>query len=72
MFFKIVTDGDLKAVKEKISETNINILKVNDMSLLQEAIQYKRDEIAHYLIEKGVNVNNQDDKGMVALHYITV
>ncbi|KLT66436.1 hypothetical protein AB669_09295 [Pedobacter sp. BMA] len=71
-FFKIVTDGDLKAVKEKISETNINVLNVNDMSLLQVALQNKRDEIAHYLIEKGINVNNQDNKGMVALHYIAV
>ncbi|WP_316800915.1 ankyrin repeat domain-containing protein [Pedobacter frigidisoli] len=71
-FFKIVTDGDLKAVKEKISETNINVLNVNDMSLLQVGLQNKRDEIAHYLIEKGVNVNYQNNKGMVALHYIAV
>ena len=71
-FFKIITDGDLKAVKEKINETNINVLNVNNMSLLQEALKNKQDEIARYLIEKGVGINNQDNQGMVALHYIAV
>ena len=32
-FFKIVGDGDLTAVKEKISEENVNVLNVDDMSL---------------------------------------
>ncbi len=71
-FFNIITDGDFKAVKEKINETNINVLNVNNMSLLQEALKNKQDEIAHYLIEKGVDINNQDNQGMVAFHYIAV
>lgn len=71
-FFKIITDGDLKAVKEKISEANLNVLDVNDMSLLQIALRSNQDEIAHFLIERGININNQDIKGTVALHYIAV
>lgn len=70
--FKIITDGNLDAVKEAINESNINVLNVNNMSLLQEALKNKQDDIALYLIEKGINVNNQDYQGQIALHYIAV
>lgn len=70
--FKLITDGNLDAVKEQIDESNINVLNTNDMSLLQEALKNRQDKIALYLIEKGINVNNQDSQGQTALHYIAV
>lgn len=70
--FKIIIDGNLNAVKEQINESNINVLNVNNMSLLQEALKNKQDDIALYLVQKGINVNNQDSQGQTALHYIAV
>ncbi len=70
--FQTVRDGNLEILKEQINQSNINVLNVNNMSLLQEALKNKKDDIAFYLVEKGIHVNNQDSQGQTALHYIAV
>ena len=36
---------------------------------LMEAIIFKKEEIAKYLIESGANINEQDNNGWCALHF---
>ena len=39
-------------------------------SLLQEAISVKKWDIAMDLVQRGINVNIQDNHGNTALHYL--
>ena len=53
---------------EKASK-NVNVLGLNNESLLQEAIAIPRYDLVMPLIELGINVNIQDNAGKTALHY---
>jgi hypothetical protein len=62
-------DEYLKAVDE-VSDFDINALDKYNQNLLQVAIQNKKWDVARDLIRRGIDVNNQDDKGRTALHYM--
>ena len=44
----------------------------NNRTLLHEAIAFRRTELMSYLIERGVPVNHQNNKGQTALHYAAI
>lgn len=70
--FKMVSDGDLISLKNELNKENINRLSVGSLNLLLNALKHKRDNIAQYLIESGVDINHKDDVGYNALHYLAV
>lgn len=73
--FKIVQNikGDNYVEYEKNMEMPyLNSKNSNDINLLQSAISYKQDRIALDLIERGVDVNHQNDKGQTALHLVAI
>ena len=65
-----VQQQNLDAVRKKINQDNVSTLWYNT-SLLQSVIScdtQQRNEKAYLLIDLGVNVNHQNDKGATALH----
>lgn len=70
--FKIIREGNINDLKSEISSQNINALNENKQSLLQEAVIRGKDEISKYLIENGIDINNQDNTGQTVLHYIPI
>lgn len=65
---KSAAKGDMEEVKEYLkSGSNINEPDKSGRTPLMNAINYKKIEIAKYLIEKGANVNIKDAYGYVAL-----
>ncbi len=49
---------------------DINCLSESRANLLQQAISERQFVIAQELIEKGINIDNQDENGMTVLHYL--
>lgn len=62
-------DEYLKAIEE-VPDFDINALDKYEQNLLQTAIQNKKWDVAKDLIERGIDVNNQDEKKRTALHYL--
>ena len=59
----------LEAVNE-VPDFDVNDLDKYKRNLLQLAILDEKWDVAKDLIKRGINVNNQDDKGRTALHYL--
>lgn len=59
----------LEAVDE-VPDFDLNDLDKYKRNLLQYAILNEKWDVAKDLINRGINVNNQDDKGGTALHYL--
>lgn len=57
------------ALKEH-PDFDVNELDQSKCSLLQSAISYKKWDIAKDLIERGIDLDNQDKNGNTALHYL--
>lgn len=70
--FDIVRFNDLDEYLSSINESNINLLNTDRQNLLQEAIANDADKIALDLIEKGIELNTQDNNGQTALHYVAL
>jgi uncharacterized protein len=52
-----------------INNIDINILNEYKQNLLQESISYDNLLTAKFLIENGIDLNNQDSDGKTSLHY---
>ena len=58
-------------MKEIDKIEDINCLNKTKANLLQKALSEKLFTIARELINRGININNQDINGMTALHYLS-
>lgn len=56
--------------KDVLSDKNIvNEVNISGASYLQIAVMCGNFDLAKFVIDNGIDVNNQDDKGSTALHY---
>lgn len=70
--FKILRNHKNKKMKEnKMLEINKDCTDEFGRNLLQEAISSCRNDIAIDLINKGIDINHQDNKGLSPLHFCT-
>ncbi len=68
-FVKLITKGDLDAVKSMIAAgTDVN-KKSKGMTPLMYAARYNKTEIATLLIQYGANLKIKSDRGYTALDY---
>ena len=68
-FCKLITKGDIKAVKSMIEAgTSINQKSVG-MTPLMYAARYNRVEIVSLLIAQGANLKTKSNRGFTALEY---
>ncbi|RUM72907.1 MAG: hypothetical protein DSZ09_00780 [Sulfurovum sp.] len=68
--FSLTTRGLKNEFFKAFKEENCNDIDEFKVSLLQNAISDEEYDIAKFLIEKECNLDNQDDRGYTALHYI--
>ncbi len=68
--FSLTTRGLKEEFFNKFKEENCNDIDKFKTSLLQNALSDEEYDIAKFLIEKECNLDNQDDRGYTALHYI--
>ncbi|GFZ34457.1 hypothetical protein CSC2_49830 [Clostridium zeae] len=68
--FSIIRNGEKELYKSYIGSIDINIKNEYKQSLLQEAIAFKKSDIAFDLLNRGINVDSQDYRGQTALHFI--
>lgn len=68
--FRLTTRGLKEDFLKKFTEESCNDINEFKMSLLQNSISDEEYEIANFLIEKECNLDNQDDRGYTALHYM--
>ena len=68
--FSLTTRGLKDEFFHKFEEENCNDIDKFKVSLLQNALSDEEYDIAKFLIEKECNLDNQDDRGYTALHYI--
>ena len=67
--FSIIRNGLTEHYHLSISSTPINCDNELGQNLLQEAIAYYRNSIAVDLVNRGININHQDNRGLTPLHY---
>lgn len=67
--FSIVRNGLTEPYKLSISNTSIDCNNELGQNLLQEAIAYCKDNIAVDLVNRGIDINHQDNRGLAPLHY---
>jgi len=67
----IIRNGDIRRLKELIRADKqiVNEKFKANQTPLMEAIIFKQEEMAKFLIDNGADVNAQDDKGWSALHF---
>lgn len=71
--FRIIRLGvAIDEIDDSILSARINELNEFKQTLLHEAIAFKQEGYALFLIKKGVNVNQQDYNGATALHFAVV
>jgi ankyrin repeat protein len=61
-------NGNIKIVRYLAKKANLALLDSEKNNVLQIAIKYGHPEIANFLVEKGVDVNNENKHGDIALH----
>jgi ankyrin repeat protein len=71
LFDMLLLHESEKFMKEIEKIENINFLNKTKANLLQKALSEKLFLIAKELINRGINLNNQDINGMTALHYLS-
>jgi uncharacterized protein len=67
--FRIIRYGNIDSYKKHITNFDINSRNEFGQNLLQEAIAYKKRDVALDLLSRSIDVNNQDETGATALHY---
>ena len=68
--FQIIRLGvAIDEIDDSVLSAHINETNEFKQSLLHEAIAFKQDDYALFLIKKGINVNQQDYNGATALHF---
>ena len=67
--FSIVRNGLYDQYLKLINNVDINSQNEFGQNLLQEAIEANIDKIAIDLVNKRIDINHQDDKGLSSLHY---
>ncbi|KHS62172.1 ankyrin [Pectobacterium brasiliense] len=67
--FQFVRDGQSEGLCSLVTSDNVNVTNEYGQNLLHEAIAYGNVAVVNKLIELGVDVNHQDDKGQTPLHY---
>ena len=71
-FCKLITKGDLEAVKSMVvAGTDVN-KKSKGMTPLMYAARYNRTEIVELLIANGADLKVRSDKGYTALKYAKI
>ena len=61
---------EYQEVVDEVADFDVNDLDKYKRNLLQLAILEKKWDVAIDLMQRKINVNNQDDKGRTALHYL--
>jgi len=70
-FLNLIRNGDINKVKKAL-ESDKKIMNEKDSqgrTPLMEAIIFKKEEIAKFLIDSGADINEQDSDGWCALHF---
>ncbi|MDX6917661.1 ankyrin repeat domain-containing protein [Pectobacterium carotovorum] len=67
--FQFVRDGQSEGLCSLVNSENVNVTNEYGQNLLHEAIAYGNVAVVNKLIELGIDVNHQDDKGQTPLHY---
>jgi len=70
--FQIVRLNEVDKYFSIINEFDINTINANKQNLLHEAIANGRVDIAIDLIERNININQQDSSGLSPLHYCSL
>ncbi|WP_448661571.1 ankyrin repeat domain-containing protein [Sphingomonas sp. CJ20] len=61
--------SDTPAIESRISAEDIRAKGDIGQTTLQEAIANRKPELASWLVERGVDLDNRDRSGYTALHY---
>ncbi|WP_160137665.1 ankyrin repeat domain-containing protein [Chryseobacterium sp. c4a] len=70
--FQLVRINQFESLRKEVNENNVNeFINEYHQNLLQEAIAYKKYEIAAYLLYCDIDVNHSDKDGKTPLHYAT-
>ena len=67
--FIAARNGNLSELASLITANNINDRSHDGYSLLHDAIAFRHDSVANWLIEHGIDVNISDNEGKTALSY---
>lgn len=51
---------------------NLNFMSINNETLLQYSLTYKNYKIFNLLLDKNININNQDKDGVAVIHQIII
>lgn len=68
--FTSVSLGHFESYLSLIEKVDVNIVNEFKQSLLEEAIAFHQRDIVFDLLNRGINVNIQDYKGLTALHIL--
>ena len=69
--FQAARRADLNQFRQALIGVNLDATTTNERNLLHIAIAYRRPENSIELINRGINVNWQDEEGSTPLHYAT-
>lgn len=69
LFAMIRRTNDIAQILAGLDAVNINVVENGGQNLLHTAIAYKKPEVGVELINRQIDVNHRDDKGMTPLHY---
>lgn len=67
--FAAVRTGDRRLLTDAITQGAIGLRDRDQLTLLHQAIACRDEATALWLIDRGVDVNAQDRRGMTALHF---
>ena len=67
-FFKLVKDGELKILEEKLTYLDTEIKNNEGYTLLHEAVNVSNYRIVDFLLLKGMDPNERTEDGSTSLH----
>lgn len=67
--FSAVRNGTIDSIDIETFRENLDLINESGQNLLHEAIAHGHYAIGTILIELGIDLNHQDSKGQVPLHY---
>jgi ankyrin repeat protein len=70
--FLAVIAGNLRAVKKLVNKDNVNVYNDNFNTPLMLSIYHDHDDISHYLIEFGANLDIMGVEGVNALYFAVI
>ncbi len=68
-FFKLVKDGELKTLEEKLTYLDTEIKNEEGFNLLHEAVKSNHYDIVDFLLLEGMDPNEKAKDGSTSLHF---